>query len=798
MRSRPESFLALEALESRTLLSTITWDGGGGDNSWHNPLNWAGDVLPGPSDDVVLDQPGGLTITHDQGVTTFVRSIRSFETLSVSAGTLMTAVSLNSLGPLNLSGGIIAGAGHLDIGAAFDWTGGLISGSGTVRIGPAGKLRVDGTVTLARQIVNNGTITWASGNWRFIDGRITNLAGRTINLQSPGTIVSVNGTNLIFNAGGTIARNGTSATASTVGVRLESVGLVEARAGTLTLSGGGSAAAGNVRARAGTTVVLKDAGYIIASNTTIDGGGILTLSGGVHKVLGTFGGLGRLNLAAGGLTYFGAGSVTDFTFGSGVMSRTGNLTVTGDMTWLAGTMLGSGVLTIAQGGSLTSTGSTKGFTGTLDNRGTVVWSSRLKFTDAVIINKSEWTTGTDLYYSGGGVNRFINTGLFTKTGGLTLIFDNAAGGVSLTNQTAATVDVISGGLRLHGGGVNLGTLTGQGQGSLVFDWVSFTLGGGTLSGFPSVTVLSVVRWTGGTVEGDGLLIVAGSGSLILQGNGAKTLKRSVANSGVIAWTGGNWVWNFVSVTNSSQGELNLSSTGALTTTGGASTLTNGGVLNKTGAHTLNLAAQALTLTVSGTVDVQAGTLILGASRVSNFGAGVFSGGVWEVRDGATLTVQDADVQTASADFRIHGDGRITNFSTLRANAGVLSLLDGAVLSLTPSVNQNFVNSGLIKVDAASHLAVTGNIVLGTASRLEISVASPGEFGRLTATLNVNLAGDVRGIYLSPPVAGQTFQFITGAFRVGEFGSGSASGLPGSLKQTVTIRPNGARFAIQPA
>jgi hypothetical protein len=34
---------------------TITWTGSGGDGLWSNPMNWSGAVLPGASDDVLLD-----------------------------------------------------------------------------------------------------------------------------------------------------------------------------------------------------------------------------------------------------------------------------------------------------------------------------------------------------------------------------------------------------------------------------------------------------------------------------------------------------------------------------------------------------------------------------------------------------------------------------------------------------------------------------------------------------------------------------------------------------------------------
>ena len=48
--------LCLEPLEDRRLLSVIQWDGGpsGTGTSWQDPVNWVGDVLPGPIDDVAI------------------------------------------------------------------------------------------------------------------------------------------------------------------------------------------------------------------------------------------------------------------------------------------------------------------------------------------------------------------------------------------------------------------------------------------------------------------------------------------------------------------------------------------------------------------------------------------------------------------------------------------------------------------------------------------------------------------------------------------------------------------------
>ena len=57
-------FLLTVIISSLFKLATaavITWDGGGGDGQWNTAANWAGDVIPGAGDDVVLDNTVVLT-----------------------------------------------------------------------------------------------------------------------------------------------------------------------------------------------------------------------------------------------------------------------------------------------------------------------------------------------------------------------------------------------------------------------------------------------------------------------------------------------------------------------------------------------------------------------------------------------------------------------------------------------------------------------------------------------------------------------------------------------------------------
>ena len=58
IQGRHTAQVSSEQLETRTLLSAISWDGGGGDLNWNTPENWSGDVVPGSNDDVTINIPG--------------------------------------------------------------------------------------------------------------------------------------------------------------------------------------------------------------------------------------------------------------------------------------------------------------------------------------------------------------------------------------------------------------------------------------------------------------------------------------------------------------------------------------------------------------------------------------------------------------------------------------------------------------------------------------------------------------------------------------------------------------------
>jgi hypothetical protein len=77
----------LIALEDRTLLSSVNWiNPAGGD--WDAGSNWNTGSVPGASDDVAVDLPPGITVTHSQNDADSVSTLTlaSADTLSISKG----------------------------------------------------------------------------------------------------------------------------------------------------------------------------------------------------------------------------------------------------------------------------------------------------------------------------------------------------------------------------------------------------------------------------------------------------------------------------------------------------------------------------------------------------------------------------------------------------------------------------------------------------------------------------------------------------------------------------------------
>jgi len=252
-------------------LATLSWTGAAGNNLWQDPLNWTGGVLPGATDAAIIGAGFSIILssgTHtiaslqtDSQITTTGGSLTIAgtatinNTLSVSGG-LLTANGTTSIQKLILAAGTFSGSGAVTVAGttnASTWSGGALSGTGTLTVQNGVTLNVSGnaTKTLARSLVNAGTLAYSGTNlvWSSASSlTLTNQSGATFNLQGNVAIKQSGGAGLL-----TIINNGTlrkSAGTDTavLAAAVTNSGTIDVQSGTISLEGGGSSTGGSYTA----------------------------------------------------------------------------------------------------------------------------------------------------------------------------------------------------------------------------------------------------------------------------------------------------------------------------------------------------------------------------------------------------------------------------------------------------------------------------------------------------------------------------------------------------------------------
>jgi RHS repeat-associated protein len=315
------------SLEHRSMAASVSWVGGSGD--WNTPTNWSAGALPGPNDDVVIDQPGVITVTHSSG-TRSVKSLLCQETFVLSGGSLTVSNTVQANNGFNLSGGTLLRAtvlpgtngqgvtvtsgtldgvtmnGVLDVGnsvsgSSVTVTNGLVL-NGTTLVGNStnqwyGHFNFAGSQTLG----GNGTVVFgiytvgcASGPY-YNSLRLLN-GGTTLTLGSGITVRGQNGTigyqacfggpqNISIINQGTISADVSGGTIIIIAQPFSNQGVVQSPAGTLNLAG--TIATGNVGSFLSGNGVLALSGILSNTSQTLVLSGttnVLRLRGG--KILG--------------------------------------------------------------------------------------------------------------------------------------------------------------------------------------------------------------------------------------------------------------------------------------------------------------------------------------------------------------------------------------------------------------------------------------------------------------------------------------------------------------------------------
>jgi len=221
----------IEALEPRRLLAVATWDGGGANNFWTTPENWAGDVAPLPGDELRFDGTVRTSTSNDFPAGTPFHSLSTSSNfllggngISLAAGYTTSAAETRLMLPITLTADqTFSGTGATVIGAVIETGGrvltlrgsfgvsGLFAGSGAVVVdgGPAD------VVLYESAHLNNGGTTVRGGTLRTLvhqrGSSLITVTGGTLHATSFLPDVRVEGG--IFTPGGDAPASATISTA---------------------------------------------------------------------------------------------------------------------------------------------------------------------------------------------------------------------------------------------------------------------------------------------------------------------------------------------------------------------------------------------------------------------------------------------------------------------------------------------------------------------------------------------------------------------------------------------------------
>jgi len=442
-------------------------------------------------------------------------------------------------------------------------------------------------------------------------------------------------------------------------------------------------------------------------------------------------GVQTLSQTVGPLTLNAASTVTSTGFFAAANSiqGTGSITNNGTMTWSNGTLSIPSVtnntvnFTISGANPKTLNGTTL----TNSAAGAMSWSGgALNFMNAGGINNAgTFLIAVDhIVGDAGSGGAFVNSGTFTKQGvsGSTTFnvpFNHTGGQVNVQNgfltlsgggSATAPIDISAGKKILVSGAYTFGagvTLTGTGKvevgagGTLTvntaLNFPGLHLTGGTVNGTGDVgaTTGGSVSWDSGTFStGGGKVSISGSGNIQISTPGSKTLNRTlelISPSASALWNNGTIDIGTNGLVNNggifeSQADTILNNSGA-----GPATFTNTGTFKKSGgtgatlfqnvplvssnllwvfAGTVNLA----NATISGTVDIDAGTtLLVDGDAVTLNSPSFVDSGLLQVT-GGTLTM-NGPLAVSSFQFdngTVNGIGNVSHGGLFQWNGGTLT------------------------------------------------------------------------------------------------------------------------------
>ncbi|MFO1403439.1 MAG: CARDB domain-containing protein [Azonexus sp.] len=481
-----------------------------------------------------------------------------------------------------------------------------------------------------------------------------------------------------------------------------------------------------------------------------------------------------IGLPAGQTVTLSSGTVTvnsltcnaDLTLSGGAtLNLNGISKINGNVNLSAGTLGGTGALTVVGSFNVTATNTLNG-TGTLTTQGTSVVTGTINLTGGKTwVNQGTLTVGgagaINFGYASGGTNTLTNAAGATlnlsSSAGVpltfytgTAIFNNAG----TLNHTVSGTHSINGAVAFNNSGtvnVSAGTLSIDSGGS---DWGAYSIAAGAGCNFNGGTRTLGEGWN---VDGDGAISITGGvtnviGWVICDGN--LTLA-----GGTLGGTGTLLVHGSFYVTATSY----MTGTGTLITAGTSriESIVANASLNISGGRTWS----------------NQGTLTIAGDDYINFGA--YGGGTntlineyWATLNLSSSAVAPLSLYTGTAilenagtlNHTVSGTHAISSSITFN-NSGTVNVSAG-----TLSYNRNLTNQGTVSIDPGARMSVGGSfsnsasatVRLGVGNATTIGVLSISGTASLNGTLNIFLAGG----YV--PAESDIFNVMTYASRAGSF------------------------------
>ncbi|HYK00641.1 MAG TPA: hypothetical protein VE974_02725 [Thermoanaerobaculia bacterium] len=860
----------------------------------------------------VIDYAAGTLLEVTGGVFLCNSGTVSFPgsgTFNVSGGTLRVPASITVTIPgVTLQGSsVVDGAGTLILSGTSQWHGGTMGSAtapgGITQIDSGATLSVNSvspkTLTQTRQLLNNGTVNYGAvpPNHLTMSGNSEIANNGLLNLDST---ITLSGSAVIEN-NGTITKTAAVVNAIEPALDNNAGATLNVNGGILGLYGGGTQR-GAFTIASGAKLILGGGTFTMLGSPTVSGPGIFEIDGSVDVGNGPGGGADVFTVGA-PFDLFGTVNLKDAT-----LQASSTVSVSGTIEHYGGAISGSGTMTINSGGVLNSHGTDSASAIAIDT--TVSTGGELDvignvFQHGLSGNITVTNDGTIDFQGDGGLSSFsgapqlVNTGTLEKSAGSgttgidvpvdsnagstvqaasgTLAFNQGGNFTNVTISGAGTVALpataavsgtttLTGKLRLTGNAALSGTLNAAGtlllgEGvNVTWPNVNLSATGSKIDGDGALNVSGSFTWSGGTVTG--------SGARVLQSSSVPTISCTAGNclldgAKLQLQASGEYSASSFALMLSNGAELNIAAGKTLSITGssdllngGGSSIINDGTIRKASAGTSSI---DVPVTLSGTLDIDTGTLQVAGGAIVNTGAAIdlaagttleVTAGVCLFNSGSVSTSPNGDFKVSGGTLRVatgtvtlpnvtlQGSGVIDGGGTLvlsgtstwaggtmgsvSAPGGITRIDDGKTLDITNDGSQTLthgrelLNNGTVNYDGSSTLTLSGagkitnNVSFNLTADGDVNVSGSGTIvnnGTLTKSAGtgtsklfptLNNAGTVSATTGTLALAGggtHTGSFSATTEGTLSFPSGTHSMSGGSIGGTGTLAISGATVTV---